>query len=458
MLTKKWREYKLPKVTILSKISIIIPAYDEGENLPKLIKALDRTFRGEDFEIIVVNDENTDGSVEIIRKLESEYIGVKGLLSDKRRGKAKAIRDGLKESKGEVIVLMDADLQYSPEDIPRLTKALKHVDVVNGLRVNRKDSIRRKFESKVYNLLVRTFFSVEFNDCNSGLKVFKRKVMDDIVDQLRDGWHRYLLVLAVKKGYKVKEIPISHHSRTVGRSKFASPLKLFKGFLDLLSVKTLIFKEDGDGGLKAKQIKDYYIKGECDDLVTRPKRFEKIFHRLRERATMKLIERYGGHSTILDVGCGTGLVTRRIKGDLVVGLDINRWNLMRAREHAPKVDPIIGDAENMPIKSDVVDTIICTQTIEHLPNPQRAIREMARTLKSNGKIIGTVPSKSPIWKYRRFLSSHIPTEPFHHNYTLKETVQLLRDLKILKIFKAVFNLTIFFVVEKKANYHKTEGR
>lgn len=215
----------------------------ENDNLPKLAKQLEETFQEDDFEAIIVNDENIDGSVQTINELEKECVRIKGLFFCKRGGKTKAIKDGFEKSQGEIIVIMDADLQYSPEDIPRLIEALNYADATNGLRINRKDGIARILESKIYNLLVQFFFGVKFRDCNSGLKVFKRKVLKDIVDQMADGWHRYLLILANKKGYKVTEIPIRHYPRTAGLPKFpSSPLKLVKGFYDLLSVKAFTLK------------------------------------------------------------------------------------------------------------------------------------------------------------------------------------------------------------------------
>jgi len=227
----------------MSKISVLVPAYMENENLPRLTKELEETLRGNDFEVIIVNDGNLDGSIQTISELEKEYEKVKGLFFNGRRGKTKAIKDGFEKSEGDIIVLMDADLQYSPEDMLGLIKALEHADIANGLRANRKDGIVRTLESRIYNLFVRFFFGVKFRDCNSGLKAFKRKVMEDVIHQLRDGWHRYLLVLAIERGYKATEIPIRHYRRTAGRPKFpSSPLKLVEGFYDLLSVKTFILK------------------------------------------------------------------------------------------------------------------------------------------------------------------------------------------------------------------------
>jgi len=225
----------------MNEISVLIPAYGEGRNLPKLITTLKKTLSSENSEIIIINDGNSDGSFEVIKELETRYSGVKGLFSNIRRGKTEAIRDGFKVAKGDIIVIMDADLQYLSEDIHKLIAALNYADVANGLRAHRKDSTLRKIESRVYNSLVGLLFNVALKDCNSGFKVFRRKVLEETVDQLRDGWHRYLLVLAIKKGYHVVDIPIRHNSRKAGRSKFSSsPLKLIKGFSDLLSVKMFV--------------------------------------------------------------------------------------------------------------------------------------------------------------------------------------------------------------------------
>ena len=209
----------------------------ERENLPRLVKELKEISWNDGFEVIIVNDDNLSSSVQTIKKLEREHAEVKCLLFDQRIGKTRAIREGFKESVGDIIVIMDADLQYSPADIPRLVEGLRHSDVVNGLRVDRKDRVIRILESKVYNLLVRFFFGMRFQDCNSGLKVLKREVMEDVVGLLRERWHRYLLVLAAKEGYNVIEIPIRHYPRTHGRSKFSSsPLKLINGFHELLLI------------------------------------------------------------------------------------------------------------------------------------------------------------------------------------------------------------------------------
>jgi len=222
-------------------ISIIVPTFAERENIPKLVDSIKRVLV-EDYEIIFVNDANPDGSREVIEKMLDQHLEIKAVFNPVRYGKTRAIIDGLRKSVGDIIVLLDADLQYLPDDIPRLIKHLDFADIVNSRRVNRKDALHRKIESILYNLLIRLFFGLKVRDNDSGLKVFKRKVLVDIVPMLKPNWHRYLLVLARKKGYVVKEIAIEHHKRIGGRSKFSHPLRLIKGLIDLFEVKKYTIK------------------------------------------------------------------------------------------------------------------------------------------------------------------------------------------------------------------------
>ena len=205
------------------------------------------------------------------------------------------------------------------------------------------------------------------------------------------------------------------------------------------------------------EIKEYYIKGEHYDWVTHPRRLEKIFHRRREHEMMKLIRGFGSGKVMLDAGCGTGLITRHLDGD-VIALDINAWNLERAREHAPQASCIIGDMENLPIAGDKIDTVICTETLEHLPQPERATAEFARVLKPGGRLIGSVPHRHIVWHLRKFTLTTCPvTEPFHHNYTIPQVKSMLSNLKIGSVFKGVFGLNAFFVAEKSGQTTSTDA-
>jgi ubiquinone/menaquinone biosynthesis C-methylase UbiE len=199
-------------------------------------------------------------------------------------------------------------------------------------------------------------------------------------------------------------------------------------------------------------IKQYYVKGEFYDWVTQPRRFEKIFHSKREKAIVQLTQKYFKGSISLDVGCGTGLITRHLNSNYVVGIDINKWNLEKAKLHANKIDVVLADVEHLPIRSDAITNVVCTEVLEHLPSPKNAINEILRVLKPKGKLVCSVPSKNPVWKFRKlFLTTCPVTEPFHNSYNVDEVKRLLGQfLQLVHVFPAVYYMSIFAVATKNS--------
>jgi ubiquinone/menaquinone biosynthesis C-methylase UbiE len=200
-----------------------------------------------------------------------------------------------------------------------------------------------------------------------------------------------------------------------------------------------------------KKNKEYYKYIEEYDWVyvaDNIKGLEAFFHRLRAFTIKRLIKKYGKGHAYLDAGCGTGLMLRFLpKG--TVGLDINPRNIKRAKEHAPHAKLVLADIEKIPFKSQTFSTIICTEVLEHQPDPNPAIKEIFRVLKNHGVLIGSVPSQSPLW-HMRFLSSTCPREePFHKNFQKKELEKLFGKHRISLLKKSVFNMSYIFVVEKK---------
>lgn len=174
---------------------------------------------------------------------------------------------------------------------------------------------------------------------------------------------------------------------------------------------------------------------------------EAILHRLREKQTLRLVEEFGRGEKFLDAGCGTGLILRHLPSGSI-GLDINPRNLRRAKAHAPQAKLVLGDIEKMPFADQSFTTIICTDVLEHLINPQKGLSEIFRVLTPKGILIGSVPAQNPIW-HLRFLSSTHPGEPYHRIYQRKEVQTLFNNQgKILKLKRACFWMNFFFVVEK----------
>ncbi|MDO8658900.1 MAG: methyltransferase domain-containing protein [Candidatus Levybacteria bacterium] len=184
------------------------------------------------------------------------------------------------------------------------------------------------------------------------------------------------------------------------------------------------------------------------DVTDNFKGLESIFHKLRQFLILRLIMNYKKGDKILDAGCGTGLILRRLP-EGTIGIDINPRNIKKAKIHAPKAKVLLGDIEKLPFPDESFTTIISTEVIEHQPDPKPTINELKRVLKKGGVIIGSVPGISPIW-FLRFLSSTCPRgEPFHKNFKKEELIKLFKNFKIISLSKSVFGMSYFFVLEKK---------
>ena len=199
------------------------------------------------------------------------------------------------------------------------------------------------------------------------------------------------------------------------------------------------------------ETKAYYTQIETYDWVDVCDHFrglESIFHRNRERVMKRLLRRHAVPGRFLDVGTGTGLILRHLP-PASVGLDINPRNMGKAKRYAPQSEVMQGDAEALPLQSNAFSTVLCTEVLEHLPNPEQAVAEIERVLVPGGVLIGSVPSQSPIWKLR-FLSSTCPhNEPFHRMFRKAEVEDLLAVLDLRWISYSLLRTSILFVAHKR---------
>lgn len=174
----------------------------------------------------------------------------------------------------------------------------------------------------------------------------------------------------------------------------------------------------------------FYLE-EDNDLTGFADRFagpETFFHRSRERAMKDLQRTLQLEGPWLDVGCGGGLNLRHLPAGSV-GLDLNPRNLTKARRRAPKADVIQADMYRLPFPDATFGAAVCSEVLEHVPDPENALAEIWRTLKRNGRLLGTVPTDSLIWRMR-FLSRHRGHEPYHRHYTRDEFLRLVRGLPV----------------------------
>jgi glycosyltransferase involved in cell wall biosynthesis len=225
-------------------VSVVLPAYNEADNLVELIPETIAALRaaGLTFEVIVVDDGSTDGTREVMRKLEGGE--VVSLRLRRNAGKSAALDAGLARVQGEYVVLMDADGQDDPAQIPRLLAALDGVDgddpdgvdLVTGRRAIRHDRFVKRITSRLYNRATAAVTGVPGRDFNSGFKAMRRELATSL--ELYGELHRYIPVLARWRGFTVGEIDVEHQQRRHGQSKFGRA-RFWRGFLDLITVKFL---------------------------------------------------------------------------------------------------------------------------------------------------------------------------------------------------------------------------
>jgi len=223
----------LPAETKGPRVSVLVPAKDEAENLPEFMRQAAATFASEPskYEVIVIDDGSTDATPAVLAELEREYSFLHSIRHRKRRGIADALRTGYVHSRGDVLVFYPADLQFKPEDIPKLTDPILAGDV--DMMTGRKEGEYEKaFVSGIYNGLSRKLFDVPVRDLNS-VKAYRREVMASL--PVRPDWHRYMIVVAAHSGFTVGETPIPLYPRAAGKSKFGIS-RIPVGVLDMLAV------------------------------------------------------------------------------------------------------------------------------------------------------------------------------------------------------------------------------
>lgn len=222
------------------RISIIVPVFEEHESLPILTDRILDVALHHDFglhELIFVDDGSRDSSWSVMKDLAATRPKVTAIKLRRNFGKATALNVGIEAASGDVIVTMDADLQDDPAELPRLiAKMQSGYDLVSGWRERRHDPLSKTWPSWLYNKVTSLLSGIQLHDFNCGYKAYRREVFDSV--DLYGEMHRYVPVLAHSLGFKVGEIPVEHHPRRYGQSKYG--LKRFmRGFIDLLTVLTI---------------------------------------------------------------------------------------------------------------------------------------------------------------------------------------------------------------------------
>lgn len=221
------------------ELSVVVPLLNEEQSIARLARKAEEALAvSYSFELIFVDDGSTDNSWQEIEKLAENYTWVRGVRFLRNYGKSTALQAGFDRSSGKFVATMDADLQDDPFEIPEMIDMLKQqgYDLVSGWKKERHDPISKTIPSRFFNKITSWVTGIDLNDFNSGIKVYRREVINSI--HLYGELHRYIPLLAKWEGYdKIGEKVVKHHSRKFGKTKFGIS-RFMHGFLDLL---TLVF-------------------------------------------------------------------------------------------------------------------------------------------------------------------------------------------------------------------------
>ncbi|MHC5012271.1 MAG: glycosyltransferase family 2 protein [Planctomycetota bacterium] len=218
-------------------LSLVIPVHDEEANLVPLWEEVTALLDGLEpkAEVLFVNDGSTDASSRILDRLRAADPRVRVIDHDRNHGLTAALNTGFRHARGDVVGMLDADLQNPPAEIAKLLDALPGVDMVIGWRRDRNDPWVKRVSSRIANAYRNWRTREKVHDTACGLKVFRREILDRV--KLFDGMHRFLPTLARMEGFRIAEVPVAHRPRHGGRSHYGVWNRIWKGLRDVRAVR-----------------------------------------------------------------------------------------------------------------------------------------------------------------------------------------------------------------------------
>jgi glycosyltransferase involved in cell wall biosynthesis len=219
------------------EISIVIPVYNEEENLPVLAAEIHGAMRslGQPYEVLFVDDGSTDASPEVLQRLAREDPAVRVIRQRRNSGQSAALEAGFRFARGGIVVTLDADLQNDPADIPRLLASMNGYDVVSGVRTHRQDTWVRKVSSRIANGVRNRVTHDNVTDVGCTLRACRAEYLRRI--PMFTGMHRFLPTLLKMEGARATEIPVNHRPRLHGQPKYGIGNRLWRALADLLAVR-----------------------------------------------------------------------------------------------------------------------------------------------------------------------------------------------------------------------------
>jgi|SRR3989344_8136303 len=224
------------RVDKVEELSVFLPAYNEEQNILKVIKNVKEVLKkiAKNYEIIVVDDGSIDRTAEEVLKIRD----VRLISHQRNLGYGAALKSGLSNSRYELIVFIDADLQFDFKEINKFLDYIEDYDLVIGFRKSRADKLVRKLNARIYSLLLNLIFNLNVRDVDCGFKLVRREIFKEIKLE-SDGAliSAELLIKARKKGFRIKEIEVSHFPRILGKQTGANPKVILKTFFEIIKLR-----------------------------------------------------------------------------------------------------------------------------------------------------------------------------------------------------------------------------
>ena len=212
-------------------LSIVVPLYNEQDNVELLTQKIHESLKGYNYQIIYVDDFSTDNTKKVVKAMNDDLVTLIELK--KNYGQSLALAAGIDHAQGEFIITMDGDLQNDPSDIPQMLEyaVSGEYDLITGIRQKRKDSLIKKIPSKIANFLVRRVTKLDIKDNGCALKIFTKEIAKGL--NLYGEMHRFITLLAFLEGAQIKQVPVKHHARHAGKSKYGLE-RVFKVVADMM--------------------------------------------------------------------------------------------------------------------------------------------------------------------------------------------------------------------------------
>lgn len=394
-------------------LSILIPAYNEAENLkdliPKLRLILDSL--GEAYEILIVDGGSCDATEEVVNTLGVRFV------RQESPGYGAALKEGFRQARGNYIITMDADFSHDPVFIRRMWETKDAADLIIASRYclgGKSDAaLGRTILSVILNRFFACALSIPVKDLSSGYRMYRKEVIEDIACDANDySFLEELLIKIFGRGLRIAEVPFHYLPRRSGRSHvklFRFGIAFCRTFLKMWRLRNSIFFADYDERAFNSKIP--------------PQRY---WQRRRFKIIMGFLSE---SSSLLDIGCGTSRIISGLPN--AVGMDIELFKLryLCRKGHKKLVQ---ADIKCLPFKDGAFNTVVCSEVIEHVEKSPENLREMSRVLKDDGELILGTPDYARIswlvieWLYCKILPNAYGEGHISH-YTRRELCALLKE-------------------------------